>query len=99
MKLEVRFYLQVRSWSRSKSRFRGLHECAPKRECEVVHVLKMKISHIYASLTLSHLAGVFKESKLREVHPEGPAGGPHAAGTEVSPPPSGKQTVSAMTAF
>lgn len=52
-----------------------------------------KISHIDVSVTSSHLAGVFKESKLWEVHPEGPAGGPHAAGAEVSPPPSGKRTM------
>lgn len=40
--------------------------------------------------TLSHLLGVFKESKLRKVYSQRSAGGPDAAGVEVSPSPSGK---------
>lgn len=32
---------------------------------------------------------MFKESELRQVHPEGSAGGSYAASVEVSPPPAG----------
>lgn len=34
-------------------------------------------------------AGMFKESKLWQVHAEGPAGGPHAASLKVPAPPAG----------
>lgn len=34
-------------------------------------------------------AGMFKESKLRQVHSEGPAGGPHAASLKVPAPLAG----------
>lgn len=41
--------------------------------------------------SLSHPPGMFSASKQREVHPEGPADGAHAAGAQVSPPSPGAQ--------
>lgn len=38
-------------------------------------------------------AGMFKESKLRQVHAEGPAGGPHAASLKVPAPLAGMHSV------
>lgn len=38
-------------------------------------------------------AGMFKESKLRQVHAEGPAGGPHAASLKVPAPLAGTHAV------
>lgn len=45
---------------------------------------------VFKKKTSSHLAGVFKESKLRKIYPQRSAGGPDAASVEVSPFPPGK---------
>lgn len=58
--------------------------------CTVQVLQAGKIYIQFVSPSSSLLAGVFKESKLRKVHPEGPAGGPDAASVEVSPPPPGE---------